>query len=388
MENQGIHGSIAEELLGAINVEPYRGIVSYIGRDRAITPRDFANRELNDAMWLDMRNCRLGRKLDRDHVFEFFASYSGEDPADIREGMLVKMRLDHRYYTQVGSIVIGVKGLDAWMAKMSKPTTPADELVIFMLSKLYNRHTVIYNSTQPWTTLLNVPSDLWNLHTKCDIHLVYVGRNMYGVLCDRPFIDAQAPPSVDELISPMIRRPIQGLPQEEPLNLTVSHTPTDTARMEENPLPPDTDTARMEENPPPPDTDEVRDPSDIPNIPDIGKEVEINNSSDSSDNSNESLKSRRSAPYLSAIDNAREKLLSIKLSHLTNAELEKYLGTNKDIATKVDKTVPDSDPLPGTSSGRSSRLCAKPVNYQESSLDDDSDGEIVSDAESDQSTEP
>ena len=112
MEDINFHSSIAEEHLKAIRFEPYRGIVPYIGRDRTLTPREFVDTELNNAMWLDVRNCKVGRKLNRNHVFELFAAYSGENPDDIREGMLVKMRLDCSYYTQVGNIILGQRSLD------------------------------------------------------------------------------------------------------------------------------------------------------------------------------------------------------------------------------------------------------------------------------------
>ena len=36
---------------------------------------------------------------------------------------------------------------------MARPTTSAEELTIFALSKIYQRHTVIFNASKPWTTL-------------------------------------------------------------------------------------------------------------------------------------------------------------------------------------------------------------------------------------------
>ena len=36
---------------------------------------------------------------------------------------------------------------------MAKQTTSADELAIFALSKIYQRHTVIFNASKPWSTL-------------------------------------------------------------------------------------------------------------------------------------------------------------------------------------------------------------------------------------------
>ena len=50
-------------------------------------------------------------------------------------GMLVKMRLDYRHYTQIGNLILAKKSLKVWMNEMSKLTLPADALVIFTLSK-------------------------------------------------------------------------------------------------------------------------------------------------------------------------------------------------------------------------------------------------------------
>ena len=90
---------------------------------------------------------------------------------------------------------------------------------------------------------------------------------------------------------------------------------------------------------------------------------------------------RRSVSFMAAIDDAREKLLKVHLNQLTNAELERYL------CTKVDNSntggVHESGQQPSTSDGRHSRLRSKFVNYQESSMDDDSDGQILSEPESD-----
>ena len=362
MEDSNFHGSIAEELLKAIRSEPYRGIVSYIGRDRSLTPREYADTELNNVMWLDVRNCKIGRKLNRTHVFELFASYSGENPDDVREGMLVKMRLDYSYYTQVGNIILGKKSLETWMNEMSKPTTPGNELVIFTLSKLYDRHTVIYNSTQPWTTLRNVPSDLWELHTKCHTHLVYVGRNTYGVLRKRPFVDVDAPQSVDEIIAPMLLRPSHEPVQSEPLNLTVLHENTNCDNTVDTPQ----NVNLIEENQP-----------NLEDVPELGTEVEVNVSEEDTP---VTVDEHRSAPFMAAIDDAREKLLTVSLNQLTNAELEKYLCTKVDNSDL--RSEHESEPQPSTSTGRQSRLRGTIVNYQESSMEDDSDGRIVSDPES------
>ena len=54
------------------------------------------------------------------------------------------------------------------MNAMLKPDTAADELAIFALSKMYGKHTVIYNKARPWSMLdPPYPMTETELHDKC-----------------------------------------------------------------------------------------------------------------------------------------------------------------------------------------------------------------------------
>ena len=52
------------------------------------------------------------------------------------------------------------------------------------------------------------------------------------VLHKRPFVEAELILSVDEIISPMMLRPIQGPNQMEPLDLTLVHEDPDVSETE------------------------------------------------------------------------------------------------------------------------------------------------------------
>ena len=106
-----------------------------------------------------------------------FRTFSNENAADVRAGMIAVIRLDLDYYTSVGHVILGFKNINIhqWMDEMAKPNVAADELAIFALSKLYRKHTVIYNKARPWSTL-DPPYHMTEseLHDNCQIHLVYV----------------------------------------------------------------------------------------------------------------------------------------------------------------------------------------------------------------------
>ena len=78
---------------------------------------------------------------------------------------------------------------------MTKPTTSADELAIFALSKIYQRHTVIFNASKPWSTLEpNGEILVEELFENCQIHLAYMGKDQYATLHRKPFIKRAEPP--------------------------------------------------------------------------------------------------------------------------------------------------------------------------------------------------
>ena len=168
MANHKSDGSIAQELWQAIQPHTYRGIVPYIGKQTAVRLKDFDDHYLNKNYWLDTQNCKRGRKINRQQIFELFSAYSGEAATDLREGMLVKIRLERDFYHRAGHVIFGTSNIDAWMKKMSNLKVPADELAIFALSRFYSRHTMIYTSVHPWTTLaLNDSTSIEEAHSLC-----------------------------------------------------------------------------------------------------------------------------------------------------------------------------------------------------------------------------
>ena len=86
---------------------------------------------------------------------------------------------------------------------MTKPTTSADELAIFALSKIYQRHTVIFNASKPWSTLEPDGEILVEeLFENCQIHLAYMGKDQDATLHRKP-IERAAPPSMKSMLDPI-----------------------------------------------------------------------------------------------------------------------------------------------------------------------------------------
>ena len=166
-------GSVAMELYNALQTFPFRGMVSYICKSSNITCKEFKDSELSAKYWLDTHNCKRGRKVNKQCVFEMFGTFSNENAGDVQAGMIAVIHLDLDYYKCVGHVILGFKNINIYqcMDLMLKPNMAADELAIFTLSKLYRKHTVIYNKARPWS-MLDLPYLMTEseLHDNCQIH--------------------------------------------------------------------------------------------------------------------------------------------------------------------------------------------------------------------------
>ena len=251
-----------------------------------------------------------------------FSAYSGELASDVREGMRVKIRLENNFYHIAGHVILGKSTIDTWMKKMSKMEVPADELAIFALSRFYSRHTIIYTSVRPWTTLAPEHfNSIDEAHNRCQTHLVYLGQNMYGVLRPRPFENVEVPLSVDEVLNLMRLRQTNYPQQQEPLNLSV--LPCDDYEIASDPTvcskaASDTETSIKEGL----DGDDLE-------VPEVGVETTVNQTD--SDHSSLEMTTTPSTPtpptgpsiaLCHAVEDTCIKHYRVKFVLLTNAELK------------------------------------------------------------------
>ena len=82
--------------------------------------------------------------------------------------------------------------LDEWLSKQQHKTTKGDEITIYILSHLYNRHTMIHTKKKPWFTILPTGPNL-NYAAACQTHLLFMGNHIYGLLLPKPLPLPQQP---------------------------------------------------------------------------------------------------------------------------------------------------------------------------------------------------
>ena len=137
------HMSLSEELINAIYIKPYTGMIPYLSPNSALTVSDFEKCPLAKDHWLDLpfeSSQRKGcKKRDPNRVFEAFGFYSDHDPIEVREEMLSAISIEFNYYQTVSWLILQLHKttLSEWCNNMRAISTPGDELAIFALSKLY-----------------------------------------------------------------------------------------------------------------------------------------------------------------------------------------------------------------------------------------------------------
>ena len=108
--------------------------------------------ELSENYWMDTRKCYKNHRK----IFKLFTSFNDENPMQVRYSNIIQHILhDKEYYAHVGTTHLKRMKLDidSWIKLMSANSVFADELMIFALSKVYQRHTVIFTNNACWTTI-------------------------------------------------------------------------------------------------------------------------------------------------------------------------------------------------------------------------------------------
>ena len=82
-----------------------------------------------------------------------------------------------------------MKGQSArqWADTMFLHDTPGGEITLYMLSKMFQWHSIVFTSAKCWSTLeVGVPTSEDDLFDSCDIWLLYIEPGVFGELQKKP----------------------------------------------------------------------------------------------------------------------------------------------------------------------------------------------------------
>ena len=162
------------------------------------------------------------------------------------------------------------------------------------------------------------------LHDNCQIHLVHVGKDSYGILRRKPFHDAVAPVFLQSMLEPMKRCKIpKNQCQSEPLDLSVPSTSANMDDSHESEVENSVDIVQTY------DGAQAQMERPTTPIPELGESVELAPENDVAVPVN--MQNRQPDPLYYAWS-------EVKLHQLTNSKLTRYLG-RVDLYTKQDNRM-------------------------------------------------
>ena len=89
----------------------YQGMVQYICQTSKLTLKEFNGMDVSKHFWIDTRNYRRERKINKQCIFELFGAISQESAVDVRSNLVERVHLDLLYYKRIGHLILGFKNL-------------------------------------------------------------------------------------------------------------------------------------------------------------------------------------------------------------------------------------------------------------------------------------
>ena len=150
--------SIVEELNRQLEPQPFTKILCMLDNKSCMTVEQFkrSNLFLSSSQWIDSRKFLTHRGAAiASGIFELFGQFSGKSGNEVCEDLMVWISENKSDVQTCVKIVLDHKGynLSYWMTKMSRIQTPADDIAIYCLARMYKRHVIIHTSRFPWSTL-------------------------------------------------------------------------------------------------------------------------------------------------------------------------------------------------------------------------------------------
>ena len=134
--------------------------------------------------WVDVRRfVKKHKHFNPSGLFKLFGAYSVQSADEVRDCLMgwildnycsiqswLCMALEHKNLT-----------LDVWMENMRNPLTQGDDIALYLLCRMYDKHAYVHTARYGWSTLpLKINEDLDALLPKCDMELVLLDIWSFG----------------------------------------------------------------------------------------------------------------------------------------------------------------------------------------------------------------
>ena len=234
--------SIAGELLKKMSSISHLKNFSYRQYCQALTERDavqladFTKLSISEHHDIELRYCFTDGVFNPSHVIDYFARYTDKNCDELRDLVIKNAKHKREHWVNVASIVLSLKPLefDSWCDIMSDRRNACDELFLFMLCEIHNRHAAVFTSNRTWSTVkTDVPMTEDQVYAACDLHLVYLGQDVYGELMLKSILQTALEPTEiwSELTDVKKGEAVDSLNENSPSNQANGNTTVNTTSL-------------------------------------------------------------------------------------------------------------------------------------------------------------
>ena len=175
--------SIATELLSLVSPFHYTSKIDCLTTDDFVTVKLFQKTELGKLFRIDKTNCYIDGLLNNSQLFELFGHFSDEDTEGVRSNIIERIESGSNVYEAVGKEFFAIWEITfkEWAVSACSSYYYGDELLLYVLCRVFHRHVLIVYYDKIWTTLDPKDTELseMELLNACDVHLIFLRPGLY-----------------------------------------------------------------------------------------------------------------------------------------------------------------------------------------------------------------
>ena len=174
-----------EDYFSRPNKHRFNDLIGIISPKNGISIRAFQKQKLRPGYWVDTRRFLSKTKRElANGMFEIFGDFSEESASIVRENLMGWIYDNYRAVKKWIHVMLAHKEitLSNWIDNMRKDVTPGDDVCLYLLARMYNKHVYVHNKQFYWCTAVHkimCEMDL-ELINDCEVELVFVHSWVFG----------------------------------------------------------------------------------------------------------------------------------------------------------------------------------------------------------------
>ena len=151
-----------------------------------MTVRLFQKTELGKMFRIDKSKCYINGLFNNLQLFELFGHFSNEDTESVRSDIIKQIESGSNVYKTVSKEFFAIHEITfkEWAISACSSYYYGNELLLYVLHRVFHRHALIVCYDKIWTTLDPQYKELMEIELldACDVHLIFLRPGIFPEL--------------------------------------------------------------------------------------------------------------------------------------------------------------------------------------------------------------